>query len=278
MNAAIDARARVAEATAFLGARLPLVPTTAIVLGSGLGAFASRLTSPISIPYADIPHWPPSAVVGHEGRLVAGHSACRPVLVLSGRTHVYEGRDLDEVTFGIRVAGRLGVRRVILTNAAGGIHQRLATGVVMVIDDHINFTGRNPLVGPNWDTDGPRFPDMSAVYSPALRATAAEVATARHIPIDHGVYLAVTGPSYETPAEIRAFRALGADAVGMSTVAEAIVARHMGLDVLGLSVITNAAAGLSDAAITAGEVLDTTARVSGEFMALLEGILERLPD
>lgn len=248
----------------------------AVVLGSGLGAFADVLADRFELPYREIPHWPASAVVGHAGRLVGGRLKGRNVLVLSGRVHFYEGHPLTTVTFPIRVVGRLGVPRVILTNAAGGINTKFSQGALMVIDDHINLMGSNPLVGTNDDRFGPRFPDMSEVYSTRLRAAAVAAATAAGLPVEHGVYVAVHGPSYETPAEIRAFRVLGADAVGMSTAPEAIVARHMGLEVLGISCITNMAAGVLPQPLVHAEVVETALRVRGQFIALLEGIIERL--
>jgi purine-nucleoside phosphorylase len=248
----------------------------AIVLGSGLGAFADTLGDQFTLEYSDIPNWPDAGVMGHAGRLVGGTIAGRPVLALSGRAHYYEGHDLRTVTFAVRVLGRLGVKTLILTNAAGGINTNFAQGALMVIDDHINLFGANPLIGPNDDRFGPRFPDMTEVYARRLRALADD--TARHIglPIEHGVYLAVAGPSYETPAEIHAFRTLGADAVGMSTVPEAIVARHMGLDVLGISCITNMAAGVLPQLLHHDDVMETARRVRGQFIALLEGIIGRL--
>jgi purine-nucleoside phosphorylase len=248
----------------------------AVVLGSGLGDFAAHLGGAFTIPYGDIPHWPASRVMGHAGHLVAGTLAGKKVLALSGRVHAYEGHDLETVTFAVRALGRLGVPRVILTNAAGGISPNCARGALMVIDDHINLLGGNPLVGPNDERFGLRFPDMTYVYSPRLRAIADETAAAIGVPIQHGVYIAVLGPSYETPAEIRAFRTLGADAVGMSTVPEAIAARHMGLEVLGISCITNAAAGVFPEPLHHSEVMETTQQVKGQFIALLEGIIGRL--
>jgi purine-nucleoside phosphorylase len=248
----------------------------AVVLGSGLGAFADVLADRFELPYREIPHWPAAAVVGHAGRLVGGRLKGRNVLALSGRVHVYEGHPLTTVTFPMRVVGRLGVPRVILTNAAGGINTKFSQGALMVIDDHINLMGSNPLVGANDERLGSRFPDMSEVYSARLRAAAAAAATAAGLPVEHGVYIAVHGPSYETPAEIRAFRTLGADAVGMSTVPEAIVARHMGLEVLGISCITNMAAGVLPQPLVHAEVVETALRVRGQFIALLEGIIERL--
>lgn len=267
---------RIAEAAAAVRRRGIAGADVAIVLGSGLGAFADAMTSAVRMPYADIPHWPAARVVGHAGVLVCGTVARHRVLALSGRAHFYEGYPLTDVTFGMRVVGALGVARVILTNAAGGINTRFATGALMLIDDHINLMGSNPLVGPSDPALGARFPDMSEVYSRRLRALATEVAAARGIDIEHGVYVAVHGPSYETPAEIRAFRVLGADAVGMSTAPEAIVARQQGLEVLGISCISNPAAGVVDAPLHHDEVVAVTARVRGQFIELLEGIIERL--
>ncbi len=248
----------------------------AVVLGSGLGDFAEHLADGQVIPYSDIPHWPASRVIGHAGKLVSGTAAGKKVLALAGRVHVYEGHDMGTVTFAMRTLGRLGVPRVILTNAAGGISPNCARGALMVIDDHINLIGNNPLVGLNDDRFGLRFPDMTYVYSPKLRALADETAAAVGVPLQHGVYIAVLGPSYETPAEIRAFRTLGADAVGMSTVPEAIVLRHMGVEVLGISCITNAAAGVFPEPLHHSEVMETTQQVKGQFIALLEGIIGRL--
>lgn len=276
MDSGLDLLGRVAAAATLLRDRGVGAADAAIVLGSGLGAFADRLEDAVRVPYGDIPHWPASAVVGHAGVLVAGRLGRRPVIALSGRAHVYEGHALDDVTFGMRVVGALGVPRVILTNAAGGINTAFATGALMLIDDHINLMGRNPLVGPHDARLGPRFPDMTEIYSRRLRGLAADAARARGLHVEHGVYIAVLGPSYETPAEIRAFRTLGADAVGMSTAPEAIVARHMGLEVLGVSCITNPAAGVVDRPLQHDEVMAVAARVRGDFIALLEGVVERL--
>jgi purine-nucleoside phosphorylase len=267
---------RVSAAADFLGRRLGEIPPVAIVLGSGLGAFAESLSNSSTIEYEAIPEWPASRVVGHAGKLVAGTSASKRVIALSGRVHFYEGHQLEVVTFATRVLGHLGVKTLLLTNAAGGINTRFAQGALMVIDDHINLLGANPLIGPNEERFGLRFPDMSDVYSRRLRAIADEAARAIDLPVEHGVYVAVSGPSYETPAEIRAFRVLGADAVGMSTVPEAIVARHMGMEVLGISCISNMAAGILPQPLTAEEVIDTTSRVRAQFIGLLEGVLGRL--
>jgi purine-nucleoside phosphorylase len=267
---------RVDEAASHVRSRCKALPETAIVLGSGLGDFSDTLLDAIATPYADLPHWPPSTVAGHAGRLVVGTVAGRRIAALSGRVHYYEGHDLGTVVFATRVMARLGVRRVILTNAAGGINTAFAQGALMIIDDHINMLGSNPLIGPNDDRFGPRFPDMSEVYSARLRGIADEAARARGVPVSHGIYVAVHGPSYETPAEIRFFRTMGADAIGMSTVPEAIAARHMGLEVLGISCISNAAAGVLPQPIDHREVLATMQRVRNSFVSLIEGIIERL--
>ena len=266
----------VQQAADALAARLGDVPRIAAILGSGLGAFGDSLSEATVIPYDEIPNWPAAKVVGHAGKLVAGTCRGHRVLALSGRAHYYEGHDLGTVTFAARVLGRLGVKTLIVTNAAGGINLKFGQGALMLIDDHINLLGTNPLIGPNDDRFGRRFPDMSEVYSQRLRALAAEAANAVGVPLEHGVYIAVTGPSYETPAEIRAFRALGADAVGMSTVPEAIVANHMGIEILGVSCISNMAAGILPQPLTEEEVIETTHKVRGDFIALLESVIERL--
>jgi purine-nucleoside phosphorylase len=267
---------QVAEAAEWLRARDCGGVDTALVLGSGLGDFADSLGEATTVPYAEIPHWPAPAVIGHAGKLVVGRSGTRRVLALAGRAHFYEGHDLRTITFPIRVLARLGVTQLILTNAAGGINTKFERGALMVIDDHINLLGSNPLVGPNDERFGVRFPDMSFAYSPRLRAVADAAALAVRVPVVHGVYVAVHGPSYETPAEIRAFRMMGADAVGMSTVPETIVARHMDIEVLGVSCISNMAAGVLPEPLHHDEVMETTRRVRGQFIALLEGIIERL--
>jgi len=267
---------RVEEAAAAIRARGGALPDTAVVLGSGLGDFAETLLDAVATPYGDLPHWPVSQVVGHAGRLVIGDVAGTRVAALAGRVHLYEGHDLATVVFATRVMGRLGVKHLILTNAAGGINTSFQSGALMIIDDHINLLGGNPLAGANDDRFGPRFPDMSEVYSARLRRTADAAAAAQGIAVRHGVYAALHGPSYETPAEIRYLRTIGADAVGMSTVPEAIAARHMGLEVLGISCISNMAAGVLPQPLSHDEVMDTTRRVRGTFVALIEGIVERL--
>jgi purine-nucleoside phosphorylase len=276
MGAHPDVYAQVEAAAAAIRSRCGALPETAVVLGSGLGDFADTLLDGVAVPYGDLPHWPAANVVGHAGRLVIGNVQGRRIAALSGRAHYYEGHDLPTVVFGTRVMARLGVKRIVLTNAAGGINTGFAQGALMVIDDHINMLGSNPLVGPNDDRFGPRFPDMSEVYSARLRRIADEAAKARGIPLAHGVYVAVHGPSYETPAEIRFFRTIGADAIGMSTVPEAIAARHMGVEVLGISCITNMAAGVLPQPLVHDEVMETARRVRGSFISLIEGILERV--
>jgi purine-nucleoside phosphorylase len=248
----------------------------AIVLGSGLGDFAGRLGEATTLPYGQIPNWPAAAVIGHAGKLVVGTLKGRRIAVLAGRAHYYEGHDLRTVTFPIRVMGMLDVRRLVLTNAAGGVNAGFAPGTLMVIDDHINLLGANPLLGPNDERFGVRFPDMTEVYSRHFREVADTASMATGVRIAHGIYAALAGPSYETPAEIRYLRMIGADAVGMSTVPEAIVARHMGIDVLGISCITNPAAGVLPEPLNHDEVMEVARRVRGDFATLLEGILERI--
>jgi purine-nucleoside phosphorylase len=267
---------KVKEAADAVRARVSELPKIAIVLGSGLGDFAGSLGSAVSMPYADLPHWPASRVVGHEGRLVVGTASGRTIAALAGRCHAYEGHDLRTVTFAVRALGLLGVQTLILTNAAGGVNTGFSQGALMVIDDHINLTGGNPLVGANEDRFGPRFPDMTEVYSARLRAIADRAASAMGVTLPHGVYAALLGPSYETPAEIRYLRTIGADAVGMSTVPEAIAARHMGIEVLGISCITNMAAGVLPQPLNHAEVMETARRIRGQFIALLEGIVGQL--
>jgi purine-nucleoside phosphorylase len=267
---------RVKQSADAVRGRVRDLPAIAVVLGSGLGDFAASLGESVSIPYTELPHWPASAVVGHEGRLVVGRTHGRLIAALAGRCHRYEGYDLGTVTFAVRALGLLGVRSLILTNAAGGVNTGFSRGALMVIDDHINLMGDNPLIGGNDERFGPRFPDMSEVYSGRLRGIADAAGAAAGVPLAHGVYAALTGPSYETPAEIRYLRKIGADAVGMSTVPEAIAARHMGVEVLGISCITNMAAGVLPQPLDHAEVMDTARRVRGQFTSVLEGVIERL--
>ena len=269
----------VKEAADAMRARVTEVPQVAVVLGSGLGDFANSLGDAVTFPYDQLPHWPASRVIGHEGKLVVGRVAKaggRTIAALAGRSHVYEGHDLHTVTFGIRALGLLGVKTLILTNAAGGVNTGFRQGALMVIDDHINLIGGNPLVGANDERFGPRFPDMTEVYSGRLRTIADQAGGAMNLPLPHGVYVALLGPSYETPAEIRYLRTIGADAVGMSTVPEAIAARHMGIEVLGISCITNMAAGVLPQPLNHDEVMETARRIRGQFIALLEGIIGQL--
>jgi purine-nucleoside phosphorylase len=267
---------RVEAAADAVRRRCGALPRTALILGSGLGDFADTLADAVAMPYGDLPNWPVSRVVGHAGKLVVGTAGGRRVAALAGRVHAYEGHPLGTVAFATRVMGRLGVKELIVTNAAGGVNTAFGRGALMVIDDHINLMGANPLTGDNDDRFGPRFPDMTEVYSKRLRRIADEASSARGLSLTHGVYAALLGPSYETPAEIRYLRTIGADAVGMSTVPEAIAARHMGLEVLGVSCITNMAAGVLPEPLNHEEVLETTRQVRGAFIALLEGIIERL--
>jgi purine-nucleoside phosphorylase len=260
------------EASAFVLGRTSLRPAIGVVLGSGLGAFADALEDAVVVPFGEIPHFPASTVVGHGGALVVGRSRGVPVAVMKGRVHFYEGYSLDQVVFPVRVLGRLGVETLVLTNAAGAINPAFAPGDLMVIEDHVNLLG-NPLVGPNQEALGPRFPDMSEAYDRGLRDVAEAACRSASLRCHRGVYVALTGPSYETPAEIRAFRALGADAVGMSTVPEVIAARHMGMRVVGLSCLTNMAAGVTDRKLDHREVLETGERVKGALLEVLARIV-----
>ncbi|MBA2339291.1 MAG: purine-nucleoside phosphorylase [Pyrinomonadaceae bacterium] len=249
---------------------------TAVVLGSGLGAFADQLEEQVALDYADIPGFARSTVEGHAGRLVIGKTNGVSIAAMQGRFHYYEGYSFEEVTFPMRVLGALGVRSVLLTNAAGGINLAFDQGALMIISDHLNLMGANPLRGANDDRFGARFPDMSEVYARDFQEIAVEEGKAIGLELRRGVYAALSGPSYETPAEIRMLRTLGADAVGMSTAPEAIVARHMGLKVLGISCITNMAAGVLDQPINHAEVMETGARVREKFTELLRRVIPRL--
>jgi purine-nucleoside phosphorylase len=266
------------EAIEFLRTRLPVAPEIAVVLGSGLGAFAEELTGRVEIPYSEIPGWPQPTAVGHAGKLVAGFCGQARVAVMAGRVHLYEGYTPEQVTYGVHVLGCLGVRTVVFTNAAGGINPSYSRGDLVLITDHINLQGSNPLVGPNYDSLGPRFPDMSEAYPAALRDTAKDVAAGLCIPLDEGVYAAMLGPSYETPAEIRYLRAIGADLVGMSTAPEVIAANHMGLRVLAISCVTNMAAGILRQKITHEEVLETGEMVRETLARFLKELLPRIAE
>ena len=264
---------RAEHAARIIRSRISVEPRIAIVLGSGLGGFADDFDEAVAIPYEDIPGFVRSTAQGHAGRLVIGKVESIPVLAMQGRVHYYEGYSLEEVTFAVRVFKLLDIKTLVLTNAAGGINVQLTQGALMVISDHVNLMGVNPLRGPNDERFGPRFPDMSTVYSPELQELVIEEAKAINVEVRRGIYGALSGPSYETPAEIHLLRALGADAVGMSTVPEAIVARHMGIDVLGISCITNMAAGISDEPINHEEVMATGIRVRATFTELLQRVI-----
>jgi purine-nucleoside phosphorylase len=256
--------------------RTSLRPKIGLVLGSGLGAFADSLTNATHVPYADIPSFPQSTAIGHAGRLVIGNVGEIPVAAMQGRVHLYEGYSSQQVTFPIRVFARMGIRSVILTNAAGGINLSYGQGALVLLRDHINLQGSNPLVGANDDRFGVRFPDMTEAYSRAYRAIACEEASKLNITLQEGVYAALLGPSYETPAEIEYLRRIGADLVGMSTAAEVIAARHMGLNVLAISCVTNMAAGILDQPLSHAEVMETGERVKSTFEALLRAVLPRI--
>ena len=268
------------EAAQFLLARTALRPAIGVVLGSGLGAFADQLGDVVRASYAEIPHFPVSTAVGHAGQLVMGRIGDVPITVMQGRVHLYEGYSAQQAGFPMRVFGRMGIRAVILTNAAGGINREYSQGALVLIRDHINLQGQNPLVGANDERLGPRFPDMTDAYSRRLRLVAQEEAMQLGMGgvsgLQEGVYAGLLGPNYETPAEICYLRSIGADLVGMSTVPEVIVARHMGIEVLAISCVTNMAAGILDQPIHHQEVLDTGERVRGQLIALLSAVIGRM--
>jgi purine-nucleoside phosphorylase len=260
----------------FLAGRIGAPPEIAIVLGSGLGPFADTLENAQTIAYEEIPGWPRSTAVGHAGKLVFGQLGGKTIAVMAGRAHLYEGHPIEQVVLGVRVLARLGAKQVILTNAAGGVNLHYQQGVLVLITDHINLQGTNPLIGPNDDRLGPRFPDMTYAYSPRLRKLALGVATRLQIRLEQGVYAALSGPSYETPAEIRYLRTIGADLVGMSTVPETIALNHMGVEVLGLSCVTNMAAGVTLEKINHEEVLETGRQVRDDFSRLLRALVQEI--
>ncbi|QNI38308.1 purine-nucleoside phosphorylase [Edaphobacter albus] len=264
------------KAAKYIRSLTPLQPRLGLILGSGLGDFADRVDNATAIPYSEIPNFPVSTVAGHSGRLIIGTIGGIPVAVMQGRVHAYEGYSMAQVSFPTRVLGLLGIKRLIVTNAAGGINTRYGQGAIVTISDHINLTGANAALGPNETRFGPRFFDMTQAYSPALRLLAKEEAAKQGWKLDEGIYIAVLGPSYETPAEIRAFRTLGADLVGMSTVHEVIIARHMGIEILGLSVVTNMAAGVLDQPINHEEVMEIGRRIAGQFTGLLTALIPKL--
>jgi purine-nucleoside phosphorylase len=268
---------RLDEAAARVRGRVELAPTVGVVLGSGLGAWADGLGSATRIPYADIPHMARSSVAGHAGNLCVGHDASGvAVACLQGRVHLYEGHDPERVVFGVRLLARLGCRAVVLTNAAGGLDPAWSPGDLMLVTDHLNLMWRSPLVGPNESALGPRFPDMTEAYDRALSQLAREAARESGVLLREGVYAGLLGPTYETPAEIRMLRTLGASAVGMSTVPEVIALRHMGVRTAAVSCITNLAAGLSPTLLSHGEVEATAAKARGGFSALLSGWVRRI--
>ena len=268
--------AHASRAAKFILAKTKLRPKLALVLGSGLGAFADGLASATRIPYQKIPGFPRSTVIGHSGSLVIGNSGEVPVAAMQGRVHLYEGYSSREVVFPMRVLGRLGIRAAILTNAAGAINLDYSQGALVVIRDHVNLQGKNPLIGPNDERFGPRFPDMSDAYFKPYREIALREAKRLGLGVHEGIYAALSGPSFETPAEIRYLKTIGADLVGMSTVPEVIAARHMGIRVLGISCATNMAAGILNQQITHAEVLETGERVKSQFVALLRAVIPHL--
>lgn len=267
----------VSEAAEYLRARLPARPDLALVLGSGLGGLADRIEDPVYIPYDQIPRFPVSTAPGHAGRFVFGRLSGRMVLCMQGRFHYYEGHDMAAIALPVRVLKALGCRALVLTNAAGGVNWDFAVGDFMLITDHINFMGANPLRGENDDAIGPRFCDMTHVYTPEFQQTARQVAAQQGITLREGVYLGYMGPSFETPAEIRAFRTLGADAVGMSTVPEAIAASHCGLPVLGVSLITNMAAGMAGKRLSGDEVIEIANQRGPVFQDFIRTVVGALP-
>jgi len=264
------------RAANYLKGKFPNTPQIGLILGSGLGVLAEEIEDAVKIPYEEIPEFPVSTVEGHAGRLVWGKLQGAIVLAMQGRFHYYEGYSFDKVTFPIRVMKALGVQQLIVTNAAGGVNEDFQPGDLMIISDHINNMGNNPLIGPNDPELGVRFPDMTEAYSKRLRKLARNVAETLNIKIREGVYVGNTGPSYETPAEIRMLRALGGDAVGMSTVPEVIVARHAQIEVLGISCISNMAAGILDESLTHEEVIETTNKVQAQFLRLVKAIVAEM--
>ena len=267
---------RAQEAAQFIFSKSALRPKIALVLGSGLGAFADELSSSTKIPYPSIPHFPQATAIGHAGQLVVGQVDATDVVAMQGRVHLYKGYSVREVSFPIRVFTLMGVQAVILTNAAGGI--KFVQGRLVVISDHLNLQGVNPLSGPNDERFGPRFPDMTTAYDKRFREMAVGLGNRLGIGVGEGVYAALPGPSYETPAEIRYLRAVGADLVGMSTVPEVLAARHGGMRVLGISCVTNAAAGMLDQPLDHKDVLETADRVKGDFIALLKAIIPKIAE
>ncbi|MEP7365559.1 MAG: purine-nucleoside phosphorylase [Acidobacteriota bacterium] len=265
-----------ADAAQAIRAKTPLTPEIALILGSGLGGFAAEVENPVVIPYNEIAGWPRSTAVGHAGELVIGTVAGVPIAVMNGRVHLYEGYTPQQVVFGVRVLGKLGVKTLMLTNAAGGLNPAYSQGALVLVSDHINMMGENPCIGPNDNSIGPRFFDMSDAYSAELRARAQAQARALGIALPEGVYLALKGPNFETPAEIRFFGRIGADLVGMSTVPEVLAATHMGIRCLAISCVTNMAAGISAEKLSHEEVLETGRQVRDTFVRLLKAIIPEM--
>lgn len=272
----MDDFTRAESAAQFLLLQTELASAIGLVLGSGLGGFADELSEATRVPYASIPSFPRSTAIGHAGQMVIGKVGDVAVAAMQGRAHLYEGYSPNEVAFPVRVLGRMGIRALILTNAAGGINLEYKQGALVAIADHINLQGYNPLAGPNDDRFGPRFPDMTEAYTKLYRDIALRAARGLGLTLHQGVYAGLLGPSYETPAEIRYLRTIGADLVGMSTVPEVIAARHMGIKVLAISCVTNMAAGISEQALSHEDVLATGERVRGDFVALLRGVLPEI--
>ncbi|WP_434704988.1 purine nucleoside phosphorylase I, inosine and guanosine-specific [Bacillus atrophaeus] len=266
---------KIEQAAAFIKQQAPQSPKIGLILGSGLGILADEIEGAVKLKYEDIPDFPVSTVEGHAGQLVFGTLEGVSVVAMQGRFHFYEGYSMDKVTFPVRVMKELGVEALIVTNAAGGINTAFRGGDLMIITDHINFMGTNPLIGPNEADFGVRFPDMSSAYDKDLSQLAEKMAQELQIPVQKGVYTAVTGPSYETPAEVRFLRTLGSDAVGMSTVPEVIVAKHAGLRVLGISCISNAAAGILDQPLSHDEVMEVTEKVKAGFLQLVKAVIAK---
>ena len=267
---------KINDAAAYILSTVSLRPTVGMVLGSGLGDFADTLEDPVRIPYTQIPNFPVPTIAGHAGALVFGKKQSKDVVVLQGRIHYYEGLSQKEITLPIRVLAAIGVKQLVLTNACGGVNLSFTPGDLMLISDHINYSGANPLIGPNLDAFGPRFPDCSDIYTARLRKIIRKKAEEAGIGLQEGVYAMYSGPNYETPAEIRMFRILGADTVGMSTVPEALVAAHCGMEVVGISCITNMAAGVLPQKLSHAEVTEVAARVHDKFQHLLDIVLTAL--
>jgi purine-nucleoside phosphorylase len=271
-------REEISQATSYITEKMDKSPEIGLILGSGLGVLGDEIEEAISISYNEIPHFPASTVSGHKGQLIIGQLEGKTVIAMQGRFHYYEGYNLKQVTFPVRVMKQLGIKSIIVTNAAGGMNENFHPGNLMIISDHINNMGDNPLRGQNDETLGERFPDMSEAYDPDLIEHASACAIALNLPIQKGIYAANSGPTYETPAEVNMLKSWGADAVGMSTVPEVIVARHAGIRVLGISCISNMAAGIWDQPLTHTDVIETTEKVKADFLAFVKKIIKTFPE